>query len=114
MILNAGILDVRNLLRGNSAGKKVSAIAVGTSAADVIGTETSLTGQIAKAVSSASLLDGGYLLFTSVLEGTDPAMVIKEIGLVSDDGTLLYRQVINPITKVLGVSYSLNYKIKVQ
>lgn len=114
MILNAGIQNTIDLLRGNVDGKKVAKIAVGTSNSPVTGTETALTGQVAKDVLSTNLISGGYVQFNSELSAGDPAMVIQEMGLLNDDGVLIYRQVIAPQNKVAGVTYSINYKIRVQ
>ncbi|SHN45956.1 hypothetical protein [Chitinophaga sp. CF418] len=114
MILNAGIPNVIDLLRGDAAGKKVAKLVVGTGNSPVTGTETSLTGQVAKDVLSTNLITGGYVQFNSELTAGDPAMVIQEMGLLNDAGVLIHRRVIAPMNKVAGVTYSINYKIRVQ
>lgn len=114
MILNAGIENVINLLSGNADGKKFTKIVVGTGNGAITGTETALTGQVAKDILTVNDLGNGYVQFNSELVAGDPAMVIQEAGLLNEDGVLCYRQVINPQNKVAGVSYSINYKIRVQ
>ena len=56
----------------------------------------------------------GFVQFNATLDAGDPAMTIHEMGILDDAGTLVYRQVINPIVKVSGVTYALSYQIKVQ
>lgn len=114
MLLNAGILNAMQLLAGDASGKKFSKIVVGTSNAPVTGTETTLTGQLAKDIQSWNNLGNGFLIFNSTLDSGDPAMVIQEMGLLNDAGVLCYRVVISPVSKVVGVTFSINYKIRVQ
>jgi len=114
MVLNAGIINVQKLLAGDPAGKKFAKIAVGTSNADVTGAETTLTGQVAKDITTIDYLGNGYLQFNSQLDAGDPAMNIQEMGIVADDGTLCYRTVITSVNKVAGVTYSISYKIRIQ
>lgn len=114
MILNTGITNAINLLRGDATGKKIAKIAVGTGSADVTANDVSLTGQVAKDITSTTILAGGYLQFNAELDASDPAMLIQEMGLLNADGVLVYRQLITPTNKVAGATYSLNYKIRVQ
>ena len=114
MVLNAGITNVIDLLQGNSDGKKFTHIVVGTGNAAVTGNETTLTGQLAKEILTVNNLGGGYIQFNSELTAGDPAMLIQEMGVLNEDGVLCYRQVITGQNKVAGVTYSINYKIRVQ
>ena len=114
MILTNGNLNVRDLLAGNSSGKKITHVVVGTSDAPVTGGETALTGQLSKAVTTVDILPGGEVKFNATLSSADPAMLIKEIGLLNQDGVLVHRKVITPKQKVSGVTYALYYKLKVQ
>jgi len=114
MVLNAGLLNVEQLIAGDTAGSKFTQIAVGTSNSPVTGTETALTGQLAKNITSFNYLGNGLIVFNATLASTDPAMVIQEIGLLNSAGVLCYRQVISPVNKVAGVTYALGYQIKVQ
>jgi len=109
MILNAGIGTVVDLI-----SVKFTKVAVGTGSSPVTGSETALTNQLAKNVISVTDLGGGYVQFNAELAAGDPAMLIQEMGLVADDGTLCYRQVVTAQNKVAGVTYSINYKIRVQ
>lgn len=114
MIVNAGIENVINLISGITGGKKFAKIVVGTGSGPVTGTETALTGQLAKDVLTVNDLGNGYVQFNAQLAAGDPAMVIQEAGLLNEDGVLCYRQVVNPQNKVAGVTYAINYKIRVQ
>lgn len=114
MVLNAGITNVMNLLAGDAAGKKFTKIAVGTSGAAVTGSETALTGQVAKNIDTFNELPGGFIQFNATLLAGDPAMTIREMGLINEAGTLCYRQVITPVTKVAGATYTLTYKIQIK
>src|ERR1700754_225549 len=114
MVVNGGILDVMQLIAGDADGKKFAKIVVGTSGNPVVGTETALENQVAKDIETFNVLAGGFIQFNSTLQAGDPAMVIKEMGLLNDAGILCYRQVITPQNKVTGVTYSINYKIKIQ
>jgi hypothetical protein len=114
MVLNAGIVNIMDLLAGDAGGKQFTQIVVGTSNAPVTGTETALTGQIAKNIASWNNLGNGFIIFNSTLDAGDPAMVIQEMGLLNQSGVLCYRVVISPVSKVLGVTFSINYKIRIQ
>jgi hypothetical protein len=107
MVTNNGITGIEGVL-----STYFTAIALGTDGTPVTGSETSLTGQVSKAVISTNLLPGGYIQFNAQIAATDPAMTVREMGLVNAAGALCYRQVITPVTTVSGVVYSLGYKIK--
>lgn len=114
MVLTAGILNVMQLLAGDASGKKFAQIAVGTSNAPITGAETVLQNQVSKAIQTWNNLGGGFIQFNTQLDAADPEMVIQEIGIYDDAGTLCYRQVVTPKNKVAGVTYSISYKIKIQ
>ena len=107
MVTNNGITAVENALAG-----LFTAIALGTGSSPVTGAETSLTGQVSKAVISTNILPGGYIQFNAQTASTDPAMTVTEMGLLTSAGALCYRQLITPVTTVNGIVYSLGYKIK--
>lgn len=114
MVLNAGIENVMALLDGDVAGKKFAQICVGTSDTPVTGAETVLENQVAKPILTFNDLGGGVIQFNAQLDAGDPAMVIKEMGILNDSGVLCYRQVITSQNKVAGATYSISYKIKIQ
>jgi hypothetical protein len=109
MITSAGVLNVMTLLEGSFAK-----IVVGTSDAPVTGAETALENQVAKDIDTFNNLGGGYLQFNAQLVAGDPAMVIKEMGILNAAGVLCYRQVVTPQNKVAGVVYAISYKIRIQ
>lgn len=113
MILQAGKTDVQRLLAGHADGKKFTHIVVGTSNTPVVDSDTSLTGQLSKAITTVDYAPG-YVQFNSTLESSDPAMAIQEIGLLNEDGDLMYRKVIPTMNKVAGTTYAFSYRIKVQ
>jgi hypothetical protein len=102
------------LLAGDAGGKKFSKIVVGTSGANVTGTETALENQVAKDILTWNNLGGGFVQFNTQLDPSDPEMVIQEVGILDDAGDLCYRQVITPQNKVSGATYTVSYKIKIQ
>ena len=107
MVTNNGITAIESVL-----ATYFTAIALGTDGSPVTGAETMLTGQVSKAVINTNLLPDGYIQFNAQIAATDPAMTIREMGLLNAAGVLCYRQVITPVTTVSGVVYSLGYKIK--
>ena len=113
MVLAAGKLNVEKLMTGDAAGKKFVSIVVGTSNTPVTEADTTITGALVKAVVSVNYLTG-FVQFNATLDAGDPSMVIQEIGLLNDDGVLMYRKVIPAVNKVAGTTYALAYKIKVQ
>lgn len=114
MLLNAGNTNVQDLLGGETTGKKISKIGVGTSDTPVTGADTALTGSLIKAVTGVNHLAGGIVQFTATIDAGDPAMTIKEVGLYNDSNVLCHRKVITPRVKSAGVAYVINYNIKVQ
>jgi hypothetical protein len=114
MVLTAGITNAEKLLSGDAAGKKFTQIAVGTSDTPADPADNAITGAVVKDITTVDYFAGGQVQFNAVLDAGDPAMVIKEIGLINQDGTLCYRKVIPSINKVAGTTYALAYKIKVQ
>ena len=107
MVTSNGISGIEGVL-----ATYFTAIALGTGGSPVTGTETSLTGQVSKAVISTNILPGGYIQFNAQIAATDPAITVQEMGLLNTAGQLCYRQVITPVATVSGVVYSLGYKIK--
>ena len=107
MVTNGGITGIEGVLAGY-----FTAIAIGTSAAPTTGSETALTGQVAKAVLNTNILPGGYIQFNAQIDAGDAAINVCEMGLLNAAGVLCYRQVVTPVLTVSGVVYSLGYKIK--
>jgi hypothetical protein len=114
MILAQGRTDVEKLIAGDAAGKKFTQIVVGTSDAPVSDTDTAITSPVAKNITTVDYFATGHVQFNATLEAGDPAMVIREIGLLNEAGALMYRKVIPGVTKIAGTTYALSYKIKVQ
>ena len=105
---------MQDLLSGDADGKKILKIGVGTSDTPVSLSDTTLTGAVIKTVTGYNKLGGGVVQFSATLETSDPAMTIKEVGLYNEDNVLCHRKVITPRVKDAGVSYVVNYNIKVQ
>lgn len=114
MILNTGKLNVEQLLGGNASGKKITKIGVGTSGTAVASTDTALTGAVKKTVTGTNYLTGNIVQYSATLESGDPAMTIQEVGLYNEDDVLVHRKVITPRVKSAGVSYVINFNLKVQ
>lgn len=102
------------LLAGDAGGKKFTQIVVGTSNTPITGLETALQNPVAKDIQTWNNLGGGFVQFNTQLDAGDPEMVIQEIGILDEVGTLCYRQVVTPQNKIAGVTYSVSYKIKIQ
>ena len=113
MLLENGQLNVQRLLGGNASGKKITQICVGTGSSPVVGTETSLTGEFSKNVTTVDYLGNGYFQFNTLLEAGDPAMLINEVGLKNESGVLVHRKIVSPTSKVAGTVLAIGYKIKV-
>jgi hypothetical protein len=113
MVLTAGKLNVEDLLGGDPAGKLITKIGVGTSNTPADPADTALTGAVIKPVTTVNYLANNIVEFQATLADSDPAMTIEEMGLYNDDDVLVHRKVIPSKVKVLGVSYSLSYKVKI-
>lgn len=101
-------------MSGDAAGKPFSHIVVGTSSTPVSDSDTALAGAVAKPIINVAYNPDGHVEFTALLDGSDPAMTIQEMGLLNSAGTLCYRKIVPTINKASGASYSIQYKIKVQ
>jgi hypothetical protein len=112
MVTNNGVTIIEKLMSGDAAGKHFTQIALGTNGSPVTGSETALTGQVAKNILSVNYLPGGHIQFNAQIDAADATMTIREMGLLNADGVLCYRQVITAVTTVSGIVYSLGYKIK--
>ena len=114
MILTAGKTNVEKLLGDDAAGKPITKIGVGTSDTPATESDTALTGAVIKIITNVVYEANNIANFQSTLASGDPAMIIREVGLYNSDDVLVHRKVITPKEKVAGVSYSLNYRIKVK
>jgi hypothetical protein len=114
MLLDAGNLNVQDLLGGLPTGYKISKIGVGTSNTPVTSGDTTLTGALIKPVTGVNHLGSGVIQFTATVDSGDPAMTVREVGLYDDNDVLVHRKVIADTAKVAGVAYVVNYNIKVQ
>jgi hypothetical protein len=114
MVLAAGRTDVGKLIGGDAAGTKYAKIVVGTSDTPVSDTDSTLTGAVAKDITSVTYEANGDVILHATLASGDPAMVIKEMGILNDDDVLCHRKVIPATNKVAGTTYALTYKIKVR
>lgn len=114
MLLDAGKLNVEQLLAGDPSGKDIIKIGVGTSNTPVTSADTALTTPVIKPVTAFNYIGGGIVQFTATIEAADPAMTIQEVGLYNANNVLCHRKVITARAKSAGVSYVINYNIKVQ
>lgn len=114
MLLTAGNIDVRKLLGGDAAGVPITQMVVGTSNAAVTGNETALTNPVIKTITTIDYTTAQVVLFITTLLASDPAMTIREMGLINANGVLVYRTVVPDKAKVAGLTYNLNYRILVK
>lgn len=114
MILTAGKLNAEQLLAGNASGKKITKASFGTNGTPPDPADTTITGAVVKDITTITYLSGNVVSFETELETTDPAMTIREVGLLNDDNVLVHRKIFDPEkVKVDGIAYRLTYKIKV-
>ena len=112
LVVSIGKTDVAKLLAGDAAGKKVSKIAVGTSATTPAAGDTALTGAFSKAVTGYSFPEGNSVLFSWSIEDNEAnGMTIREFGLLTDDDTLFARKTRSDIVKTSAVRLVGTWKI---
>jgi hypothetical protein len=114
MILENGKQNILKLLAGDTAGKKITQIVVGTSSTPATTADTTITNPVAVNVSTIEYLAGDIERYTASLGASVPAMTIAEMGLLNEAGVLMHRKVLAPtFSKSAGLAYTLKYEIKV-
>src|SRR4051812_29466063 len=114
MILTAGKLNAEHLFGGNASGKKFANMQMGTSNTPETPADTAITGAVTKPFTNIEYLAGNLVKFTAQLDAGDAPMAVNELGLVNDDGVLVYRKVFgSPQNKVAGLAMIFTYTIKV-
>jgi len=105
LIVNGAKNQMARLVAGEFQGRNISKIAFGTNGTDPVLTDTIITNQFAKAISSYSFREGRILIEWELLVSENNGMPIMEFGLLTADGTLFSRKTrSNPIVKESDIS----------
>ena len=101
LIVNIAKEQMARLVAGVTPGRFITSIAFGTSNVEPELTDTVITGQWSKAISSFSFPEIGRVRFDWQLGVTENnGMAIREFGLLTGDGNLFARKTrTNPINK---------------
>ncbi len=112
LVVALGKSDVAKLLAGDAAGKKISKIAVGTSATAPASSDTGLTASFIKAITGYTLPEANSVQFSWSIEDDEAnGMTIREFGLLTDDDTLFARKTRSDIVKTSAVRLVGTWKI---
>lgn len=114
LVVTLGKANAAKLLGGHVDGKKISKIAVGTSATDPTNADTSITGMYSKAIDGVSYPDANSVQFNWSLDNAEAnGMSIVEFGLLSDSNVLFARKVRTAISKTAAVRLVGTWKITI-
>lgn len=114
LVVTLGKTNAAKLLGGDAAGKKVSKIAVGTSATDPAVADTTITGMYSKAIDSVSYPDANSVQFNWSLDNAEAnGMTIVEFGLLNESDVLFARKVRTAISKTSAVRLVGTWKITI-
>jgi hypothetical protein len=114
LVVTLGRTNICRLLGGNAAGKAVTKIAVGTSAAVTAISNTALTSQFSKNIDSVDYPEANSVRFNWILGTADAnGKTIQEFGLLNDSGVLFARKVRTAIVKSSAISLVGNWKITI-
>jgi hypothetical protein len=113
LIVDIAREQMAHLVAGETSGRHIASIAFGTSNVDPLPSDTVLTGQWSRAISSHTFPSGGKVRFDwqlGVMENN--GMAIREFGLLTADGKLFARKTrTNPINKEADISVEGNWTI---
>jgi hypothetical protein len=114
MLLTAGNLNVQRRMVDDAIGKKITKIVIGTSDTPVTAGDTAITNPVSRDVDSITYPSPGYVQVSATFTESDPAMTVREVGLLNGDNVLVHRKVVPDTVKSAGLSLIVNYRIKVQ
>jgi len=101
LVVTLGKKDVARLLGGDTSGKKISKIQVGTNATPPDVADSGITNPFTKAITNAAYPADNQVIFNWVLEANEAnGMTIAEFGLLNEDNVLFARKIRTPIQKV--------------
>jgi hypothetical protein len=94
LVVTLGKTNIAKLLGGDSAGKKIEKISVGTSGTTAAVGDTALTGAFTKAIDSVTYPDAQSVRFHFEIDNDEAnGMTIREFGLLNTDNVLNARKV---------------------
>lgn len=114
MLLDFGKLNVERLIGGDTAGKKAAKIVIGTSDTPVTSSDSTITGAVSRDIDNVTYPSPGIIQLSATFLDSDPAMTVKEVGLLNESNVLIHRKVVTETVKSAGIALIVNYRIKVQ
>lgn len=112
LIVNAARFGVSKMIGGDVTGRSVTQIGFGINGTPPQVTDTSLTGQFAKAIGSVTYEGVSTVVFNWTLEDNENnGVTIQEFGLLATNGTLFSRKQRQPINKTAEVRLVGQWKI---
>lgn len=114
LVVTLGHTNIARLLGGDTAGKAITQIAVGTNGTAPTLADNGLTGMFSKAVIGATYPEANSIRFSWAIEDTEAnGMTIKEFGLLNVNGVLCARKVRTDIVKTSAVRLVGTWKITI-
>lgn len=105
LVVDLGKLNVCQLLGGDTDGKKLSKISVGTNSTPPAAGDTTITGAFTKAIESVAYVGNNIVQFNYSIDGTEAnGITIQEAGLLNDAGVLFARKQREPIVKTSAIA----------
>jgi len=107
MVVNGARTTMAMLLGGDGLGKTVNRVGFGTNGINAAPEDTALTDGYTTLLDAATYPEPGKVCFAWSLAGEEANdMIIREFGLLSEDGTLFARKVRAPIEKTPDICLS--------
>ena len=104
LVVALGKTNIAKLIAGDATGTKVNKVSFGTNATDPASTDTAIQNAFTKALDGYSYPAANQVMFTwSLASGEANGMLITELGLITDAGTLFARKVRSAVTKTASI-----------
>lgn len=112
MVTTIGKTNVEKLMAGDTDGKPITHISVGTSNTLETPADTTITNAIDLPINNIEYLPGNKIRFSAELPSATPSFSIQEMGLKDSLGRLNYRKVKSPaFSHAVGLTQTLKYTI---
>lgn len=113
LVVNLGLTNLTKLLAGDTTGKKITKIGVGTNGTNPTATDTALTGAFTKAISGYNLITQTTVEFEVTIDTTEAnGMTIREGGLYNESDVLFSRVVRSALSKTSAIAVNIKWKIQ--
>lgn len=94
LVVTLGKTNITKLLGGDSAGKAITKIAVGTNGTAPVVGNTTITGMFSKSLEGATYPDAQSVLFNFDIDNAEAnGITIREFGLLNTDNVVFARKV---------------------